>query len=58
MNSAWLVYRIALFVGDEPKLKALGLYKSKEAAEKDVEVMGDDDWEIIETPFIGWGLSN
>lgn len=58
MNSAWLVYRMREYVGDSRRLKILGLYKTKEAAEKDVETMDDDDWEITEALFIGWGILN
>lgn len=43
---------------EDLKVRILGLYKSKEAAEKDVETMDDDDWEIVEARFIGWGIGN
>lgn len=52
MTSAWLVYRI-----EDGKVRVLGLYKSKDAAQIDVERMGDDDWEIVEAMFIGWGIN-
>ncbi len=57
MTSAWLVYRLGEF-----KLVPFGLYKSKEAAEQEVQAieraLGDDDWEIMEVLMIGWGVAN
>ena len=57
MTSAWLVYRLD-DLGARPEVKVLGLYKSREAAEADIGAMNDDDWEVVEAMFIGWGISN
>lgn len=57
MTSAWLVYRID-DLGSRPMVRVLGIYESREAAEADIDVMNDDDWEVVNVPFIGWGVAN
>jgi hypothetical protein len=53
MTSAWIVYRM-----EDMKVRILGIYKSRQDAEDDVRVTDDDDWEVAEAPFIGWGIPN
>ena len=48
-----LVYRIK-----DGKLEALGLFESRQTAEKDLPLLKGDGWQIADVPCIGWGVVN
>jgi hypothetical protein len=45
----WIVYRLRA-----GRLELMGIYPSKDVAQKDATLL-NDDWQIASTPFLGWG---
>jgi hypothetical protein len=53
MMMGWLVYRMD--TDGEPEF--FGVYKTREAAQLDIDTMNDDDWLVESLPFVGFGIA-